>query len=67
MGGSIRVCVLEKNRWWGKALLSRSHESCRRWGAPGSIFFFKKKKKKVKKKIKNKLTKKNFIKKIFFF
>jgi hypothetical protein len=27
MGSSIRVCILEKNRCRGKAVLSRSHES----------------------------------------
>jgi hypothetical protein len=24
---SIRACIREKNRWWGKAVLIKSHES----------------------------------------
>ena len=27
MGTSIRVRILEKNRWWGKAMFTASHES----------------------------------------
>jgi hypothetical protein len=27
MGGSIRACIREKNRWSGKAMFTESHES----------------------------------------
>jgi hypothetical protein len=35
MGRSIRVCIVEKNRWWGKALLTASHESKGTFGLSG--------------------------------